>query len=252
MRFKSTNDNRKSTFQPAQNGQSLSTACTPIVKDFCRNTTIASSTVCVVSSSPLAVQYLVLLLRKTPEFNPMFAEAFLPRSDEFPNPIFVLDSTCLSLPLSQCVRQLRKRFATAKFIIIDGAQTGTDVVSRVALGIHGLVEQSNVERVLEVAVRAVAKGHLYFPEEILEAYVKSRALPRPPRSSMGTSSTTPRETEILELVKRRLSNKEIAETLGVQESTVKFHLSNILGKLQLQSRYELCKDKRQLWEEMLA
>ncbi len=50
---------------------------------------------------------------------------------------------------------------------------------------------------------------------------------------------TPRESQILELVKRRLSNKEIAGIRRVQESTVKFHLSNIFSKLRVPNRQAL-------------
>jgi DNA-binding NarL/FixJ family response regulator len=214
--------------------------------------TSAARAICIISSSPLAAQYLVLLLQSCSELNPMLAEAFFPFSDRFPNPIFLLDCACLSLPPSECLRRLHKRFGDAKYIVIDGIQTENDAVSRVALGIHGMVEQRDVGSVLQSAVRAVAKDRLYISEGVLEAYVRLSATPKRSRSSIGISSTTPRETEILELVKRRLSNKEIALTLGVQESTVKFHLGNILGKLQLQSRYDLSQGTREGWEAMLA
>jgi DNA-binding NarL/FixJ family response regulator len=45
-----------------------------------------------------------------------------------------------------------------------------------------------------------------------------------------------RETQVLELVVDRLSNKEIAERLSISEHTVKNHLKNILAKLQLSNR----------------
>jgi RNA polymerase sigma factor (sigma-70 family) len=49
---------------------------------------------------------------------------------------------------------------------------------------------------------------------------------------------TQRETEILELVTARLSNKEIAERLNISEYTVKNHIKSILRKLHLRSRHE--------------
>ena len=40
-------------------------------------------------------------------------------------------------------------------------------------------------------------------------------------------------------LRRRLSNKEIADVLNISESTVKYHISNLFGKLQVTSRHEL-------------
>ena len=208
--------------------------------------------ICVISSSPLAAQYLVLLLQHCSELKPMMADEFLAISGDIPDPIFILDCACLTVPSTECLRKLTKRFKNAKYIVIDNFATEDDAVSRVALGVHGIVEYSKVGVQLEGAVRSVAKGRLYLSDVVLEAYVRSSAKPKRGRATVGVSSTTPRETEILELVKRRLSNKEIALTLGVQESTVKFHLGNILGKLQLQSRYDLSQSTKQPWETMLA
>ena len=64
---------------------------------------------------------------------------------------------------------------------------------------------------------------------------------------------TPREIQVLHLVRRRLSNKEIAQLLAICESTVKFHVSNILGKLQVGSRQDLLLERQplQAWERLL-
>jgi DNA-binding NarL/FixJ family response regulator len=48
---------------------------------------------------------------------------------------------------------------------------------------------------------------------------------------------------VLQLLMRRLTNKEISSALGIAERTVKFHVSNILGKLQLQDRRGLLLDQ---------
>jgi len=47
---------------------------------------------------------------------------------------------------------------------------------------------------------------------------------------------TPKEREVLELLSRNLSNKEIATAMGVGEETVKWHLKNLFGKLSAGSR----------------
>lgn len=103
-------------------------------------------------------------------------------------------------------------------------------------GIWGLVQYERYEEDLPRAVRQAAEGQLWFAGPVvirwmkIEAARRARAL-RPPLSK--------REQEVMELLLRRLSNKEIADILGVSERTVKFHVSNVLHKLHIESRQEL-------------
>jgi len=53
------------------------------------------------------------------------------------------------------------------------------------------------------------------------------------------NSLTERESEIMEFLKKRHSNAEIARHLGIRNSTVKFHVSNLFSKLDVSSRREL-------------
>jgi DNA-binding NarL/FixJ family response regulator len=55
----------------------------------------------------------------------------------------------------------------------------------------------------------------------------------------GTPALTPRQREVLELVAQGLANKEIAAALTISEATVKYHVSQILERLHLQSRHQL-------------
>lgn len=53
------------------------------------------------------------------------------------------------------------------------------------------------------------------------------------------NNITQKEREIIDLVANGLSNKEIAEKLQVEQTTIKVHLNHILGKLQLKNRAQL-------------
>ncbi|MGB9110194.1 MAG: helix-turn-helix transcriptional regulator, partial [Telluria sp.] len=69
----------------------------------------------------------------------------------------------------------------------------------------------------------------------------ANALPAAPRqpwtaTAAGASVLTPKEREVLELLARKLSNKEIAHILAVTEETVKWHLKNLFAKVEAGSR----------------
>lgn len=72
------------------------------------------------------------------------------------------------------------------------------------------------------AVERAMKGH--------------RLAPRPPRSAAGSGSLSPREREVLTLIVRGRSNREIAEELFISQKTTEIHVGNILAKMNCASR----------------
>jgi len=106
-------------------------------------------------------------------------------------------------------------------------------------GVDGFVRiTERIEEELLQAVRALMSGDLWMPQRVIHEYVRrtnlllnSQLKPEPP--------LTARESQILQLVVRHLSNREIGGTLEISERTVKFHISNIFNKTGVQGRREL-------------
>lgn len=211
----------------------------------------ASLVGCVVSPHPLAAQHLLLHLGREPGLIAVLAEDFLAGPTECRAVVFIVDHGSPTFPLGEYLRRLKARFSRAKYIVIDREQNERDIVHWLLNGVHGFVEYQMVEDTLLSAVHAVAAGQLWVTAEALQAYVMCTATSKHQRP-FGWQTTTPREAQILELVRLRFSNKEIADTLNIQESTIKFHLSNIFGKLQVRSRQELARaeEKSPIWEAM--
>ncbi|MCZ1010169.1 response regulator [Streptomyces lydicus] len=90
------------------------------------------------------------------------------------------------------------------------------------------------------AVRVVAAGEALLAPSVtrrlIADFARRRPAPRKGRAALQLKGLTPRETEVLELIARGLSNQEIAAALIVAEQTVKTHVSRVLAKLALRDR----------------
>ncbi|WP_371481746.1 response regulator [Kitasatospora sp. NBC_00315] len=92
---------------------------------------------------------------------------------------------------------------------------------------------------LIAAVRVVAAGEALLAPSVTRRLIEDFARTRPaPRRDpkLRLNGLTPRETEVLELIARGLSNQEIAAALVLAEQTVKTHIGRVLAKLDLRDR----------------
>ncbi len=97
-----------------------------------------------------------------------------------------------------------------------------------------LLRQADGDR-LEAALHGVVEGLRILDDGLAEELFNFGPAPR---GLDGLPPLTPREMEVLELLALGLSNREIAEELGVSAHTAKFHIGSILNKLDAQTRTE--------------
>ncbi|MGI6497372.1 MAG: LuxR C-terminal-related transcriptional regulator [Oscillospiraceae bacterium] len=116
------------------------------------------------------------------------------------------------------VKVLRKKFPDIKIVVMSGFDEITYAPRSKEAGAHAFVFKSkSLDYFIEVA-RGVMRGETYFPE--------ARNIPMP----MGEAPLTEREMEVLRLMCKHLTSREIAEKLFISENTVKYHKSNMLAK----------------------
>ena len=125
-------------------------------------------------------------------------------------------------------RQICGKDPHARILVVSNYESEEDVSRAVDAGALGYLKKDASGDVLLEAIRRVAKGERYFPQEMAE-----KTNDRSPRSAL-----TPREIEVLDLIFKGRSNREIADKLTIGEGTVRIHVSNVLLKLGVKRRTE--------------
>jgi DNA-binding NarL/FixJ family response regulator len=139
--------------------------------------------------------------------------------------VVVLDLRMHGMNGVETIRLLREEFRDARVLVFSNYASGDEVFQALKAGACGfVVKEMALDRLLE-AIRSVHGGGRYVPPEIATR-MNGRVL----------SQLSPRELDVLKLVAKGLSNKEIGSELRVVEGTVKVHLTNILAKLGVSDR----------------
>ena len=149
----------------------------------------------------------------------------------------------LQLPDGSGVAVIRGVLAAhpqARILVLSASAEQQDVLEAVKAGALGyLVKSAGREEFLE-AVRRTAQGDAVFTAGLAGLVLgEYRRLAAATATGKEAPRLTERETEILRLVAKGLSYKQIAERLVLSHRTVQNHVHNTLGKLQLHNRVEL-------------
>lgn len=130
-------------------------------------------------------------------------------------------------------RAIRQRYPRIQVIALTSFHEPELVQSVLQAGAIGYLLKNITADELAATVRAVYSGRPALAPEVTEALMYGIAHPATPASEL-----TARERQVLALLVKGLSNGEIAKQMNVSHSTVKFYVSNILGKLQVAGRVE--------------
>lgn len=152
-----------------------------------------------------------------------------------PSNIFLLDEGTIPGWVHQCLRLVSYRYPLSKKIILGEDFATERAFSWLLEGVHGFLRYSEVEGELNKALCIVTSGHLWIKPEAMERiciYMQQTWT----TNKQTAFSFTHRQKQVIDLVQRKLSNKEIASHLDISENTVKFHLAKIFSKLGTRSR----------------
>jgi DNA-binding NarL/FixJ family response regulator len=126
----------------------------------------------------------------------------------------------------EAIREIRKEFKSAAFVVLTTYQGDEDIHRALEAGALAYLLKGMSDHELIEAIRVVHSGLRYIPKPIVDVLAN-----RPPRSELSS-----RERQILALIVRGMSNRQIGDELGIAEATVKWHVNLILSRLNVADR----------------
>lgn len=126
-------------------------------------------------------------------------------------------------------------------MIVMGSDTDEEtVISAIAAGAKGYLEERATADQVLMCIDVVASGSIWAPRKILSAFVDRLLNPDSSKPVRRHNVTlTKREEEVLDLLGAARSNREIALALGIEERTVKSHISRLIRKVGAENRIAL-------------
>jgi two-component system, NarL family, nitrate/nitrite response regulator NarL len=143
------------------------------------------------------------------------------------------------------VQPLRRRRRRVRIVAIGVREVESEVLACAAAGIDGYVPINATADDLVAALAGVMRQELICSPKVAASLYNCVGLLR----TVCAEPLTVREIEVIELMNEGLSNKEIARRLGIEASTVKNHVQNILLKLNVHRRGQAAAKMRALLKE---
>jgi DNA-binding NarL/FixJ family response regulator len=147
----------------------------------------------------------------------------------------------------EALHGLHECYPKTRFAAMVALATRADIMRSLDAGLYGLVSKSQSDSEILGAIKDMLSGRVYVPASLTKVgertmngsgaqiYHLGRRLDR---AEAVPDKLTPRQREVLALLSRGMSNKEIARALRIAESTTKIHASGVLRVLGVRNRTE--------------
>jgi DNA-binding NarL/FixJ family response regulator len=154
--------------------------------------------------------------------------------------VVLMDVRMPDLDGISATRELLAAFPAVKVVILTTFEQDDYIFGALSAGASGFLLKRTRPEELIAAIHTIAAGDSLLSPSVTSRVVERMAGQPPPDAERDArlDELTARETQVLELVARGLSNAEIAANLVIEESTVKTHLKRILAKLGARDRVQ--------------
>jgi DNA-binding NarL/FixJ family response regulator len=151
----------------------------------------------------------------------------------------------LSLEQFDSLKAAREASPATRFAVVSASDTRADILATLSAGFHGFISKHQSDTEILAAVTSILAGIIYVPAAFAKMGDGDALCGRFDREAVPTLSTevdvlklTKRQREVLTLLARGLSNKEIARALDIAEATTKIHMAALLRGLGVRNRTE--------------
>jgi DNA-binding NarL/FixJ family response regulator len=154
--------------------------------------------------------------------------------------VVVMDLQLPELSGVEATREIVEALPDVRVLVLSASGEHADVLEAVKAGATGyLVKSASAAELLDAVRRTAAGDPVFTPGLAGLVLGEFRRMTTGGAADEPETRLTDRETEVLRLVAKGLTYKQIAERLVLSHRTVQNHVQNVLGKLHLHTRYEL-------------
>jgi DNA-binding NarL/FixJ family response regulator len=126
-----------------------------------------------------------------------------------------------------------------RIILTSPANSEESILRAITAGVKGYLDEAAPPEIYKQAIRVVHGGTMWMPRRVMSRFI-DRATARPQKSPLEFSTDLSyREKQVLELLVAGRTNKEIGAELGLQERTVKAHITKLMQKAGVENRTAL-------------
>lgn len=142
--------------------------------------------------------------------------------------LVMVDLQMHDMDWEQAFAEICRRCCDAKVVAISANDNVHDIKESLRKGANGFISKCSEAQILKSALQLVLNGGIYVPPVVLDNDND--------RTADAGRHMTKRQKEVLSLLAKGMSNKQIAETMGISEATVKLHINAVLKFLEVKNR----------------
>jgi len=155
-------------------------------------------------------------------------------AEQYRPDVVLMDLVMEEMDGIETTRRMTEKFPECKVIVLTSFLDDEKLYPVIEAGAFSYLLKTSRATEIAAAIRAAANG-----QPVLESQVASKMMNRfrqPKAETLPHHDLTEREMEVLKLIAKGRSNQELADELYIGIKTVKFHVTNILGKLGVEDR----------------